>query len=118
MTARVVTSSGFSALGLAGLFFLRWFTTGLSLGLPDATQPVPNRLLCSPASLFLRFSTGKNFRLSCPTSRLTRPDSPSSLPDRTSGNMACMLSGLTASTLVVIHHPADDIHQGYLVSGR
>jgi hypothetical protein len=102
VTARVVTSSGFSSLGLAGPFFLRWLTTGSSLGFPDATQPVPNQLLCSAASLFLRFSTGKSFRLSCPTSRLTRPDTPSSLPDGTSGNMACMLSGLNASTLVVI----------------
>ncbi len=121
VTARVVTSSGFSTLVLAGLLFLRWLATGSSLGFPDATQPVPNRLLCSAASLFLRFSTGKNFRLSCPTSRLTRPDAPSSLPDGTSGNMACMRSGfdrLDVSCDLIqavggqLHHPAADIHQG------
>jgi hypothetical protein len=127
-TGSVVTCNGLDSLGLEGAFlFAREATGGLSSGFPDAIQPVPNRLLYSAASLLLLFSTGNSFRLSCSTSRLTRPFAPSSLPDGTSGDMifhtvrvdrfhvGCYL---VQTIGCYFYHPAADIHQGYFVACR
>ncbi|MFN9979239.1 MAG: hypothetical protein ACK53Y_04965 [bacterium] len=42
-------------------------------------------------------STGNRRRLSCPISRLTRPDAPSSPPSGTSGNACLRIRGSVAS---------------------
>ena len=57
-------------------------------GLPDAIQPVPNRLIYNAALPTLRRSAGNRLRLSWPMSRLTSPDAGTKPPVGTSGNVS------------------------------